>query len=90
MLMPLAALAGCGDRDKVATDISVPELGPEIRACRQAPVEVPARKLSAGETERLWKTDRAGLVKVDGCLGDAIAHADDVKAGLEGKGRRRR
>lgn len=37
-------------------------------ACAKDPLTPPDRDLDAGEVERLWKTDRAALSKVNGCL----------------------
>ncbi|MGY4259777.1 hypothetical protein ACVI1L_006845 [Bradyrhizobium sp. USDA 4516] len=51
----------------------------DVAACERAPVDTPDRDLDAGEIERLWKTDRAALAKVNACLRRAVCQYQDVR-----------
>lgn len=54
----------------------------DVAACERAPVDPPDRELDAGEIERLWKTDRAALAKVNACLRRAVCQYQDVREGI--------
>ncbi|MBR1313483.1 hypothetical protein JQ562_20740 [Bradyrhizobium sp. AUGA SZCCT0051] len=54
----------------------------DVAACERAPVDTPDRELDAGEIERLWKTDRAALAKVNACLRRAVCQYQDVREGI--------
>ncbi|MCS3447259.1 MULTISPECIES: hypothetical protein [Bradyrhizobium] len=72
-------LAGCvasGSVDKLQPPPpdapNIPPMPADVAACERAPVDTPDRDLDAGEIERLWKTDRAALAKVNACLRRAV------------------
>jgi hypothetical protein len=44
------------------------------------PVTPPDRELDAGEVEKLWKTDRAALARVNACLRRLVCQYQDVRA----------
>ncbi|WP_050419097.1 hypothetical protein [Bradyrhizobium tropiciagri] len=46
------------------------------------PVDTPDLELDAGEVERLWKTDRAALSKVNACLRRAVCQYQDTREGI--------
>lgn len=80
--MLLAGCAASGDALPDPTAAYIPQLPADVLACRQSPTIIPDRELTAGEVERLWKTDRARLAKVNGCFGRAICQYQYVAAGL--------
>lgn len=47
-------------------------LPPDLQHCAQEPSEPPLRKLTAGEVERYWKTDRAKLGRVNTCYARVV------------------
>ena len=57
----------------------IPNVPPDVLACASAPVVTPDRNIDAGETEKLWKTDRAKLAKVNACLHRLICEYQDVR-----------
>ncbi|NLS69151.1 hypothetical protein E3H11_09505 [Bradyrhizobium brasilense] len=61
---------------------NIPALPADVAACERAPVDTPDHELDAGEVERLWKTDRAALAKVDACLRRAVCQYQDVREGI--------
>ncbi|MGY3689928.1 hypothetical protein ACVIGA_000008 [Bradyrhizobium sp. USDA 3240] len=61
---------------------NIPALPADVAACERAPVDTPDRELDAGEIERLWKTDRAALAKVNACLRRAVCQYQDVREGI--------
>ncbi|MCP1731256.1 hypothetical protein [Bradyrhizobium elkanii] len=61
---------------------NIPALPADVAACERTPVDTPDRDLNAGEIERLWKTDRAALAKVNGCLRRAVCQYQDVREGI--------
>lgn len=66
-------LAGCATSDSPPpapppAPPNLPAVPADVLACAQDPTDPPDRDLDAGEVERLWKTDRAALAKVNGCL----------------------
>ncbi|SDF31282.1 hypothetical protein SAMN05216337_105110 [Bradyrhizobium brasilense] len=54
----------------------------EVAACERAPVDTPDRDIDAGEIERLWRTDRAALARVNACLRRAVCQYQDVREGI--------
>ena len=58
---------------------TIPNVPPDVLACASAPVVTPDRNIDAGETEKLWKTDRAKLAKVNACLRRLICQYQDVR-----------
>jgi hypothetical protein len=61
---------------------NIPPMPADVAACERAPVDTPDRELDAGEIERLWKTDRAALAKVNACLRRAVCQYQDVREGI--------
>ncbi|MHC1943437.1 hypothetical protein IF803_03525 [Bradyrhizobium sp. UFLA06-06] len=61
---------------------NIPPMPADVAACERAPVDTPDRDLDAGEIERLWKTDRAALAKVNACLRRAVCQYQDVREGI--------
>ncbi|ODM77812.1 hypothetical protein [Bradyrhizobium elkanii] len=61
---------------------NIPPMPADVAACERAPVDTPDRDLDAGEIERLWKTDRAALAKVNACLRRAVCQYQDVREGV--------
>ncbi|MEY9807241.1 hypothetical protein [Bradyrhizobium elkanii] len=61
---------------------NIPAMPADVAACERAPVDTPDRDLNAGEIERLWKTDRAALAKVNACLRRAVCQYQDVREGI--------
>jgi hypothetical protein len=86
IVMPLAGCATSGSVDRVQPPVVVtPEIPPvpaDVLACRRNPVDTPDRALDAGETERLWKTDRAALAEVNACFRRLICQYQDVRVGI--------
>jgi hypothetical protein len=84
--MPLAGCVTSDSVDRLQPPVVVtPEIPPvpaDVLACRRDPVDTPDRALDAGETERLWKTDRAALAEVNACFRRLICQYQDVRAGL--------
>lgn len=57
----------------------VPTYPSDIRNCNRYPAPIPAGdSLDAGQTERLWATDRATIVRLNRCLDRADVWADGV------------
>lgn len=54
----------------------------DVLACAREPVDTPDRELDAGEIERLWKTDRAALAKVNSCLQRLICQDQAARADI--------
>ncbi|WP_445490167.1 hypothetical protein [Rhodopseudomonas sp. RCAM05734] len=66
-------LAGCARSDRTLEapappPPNLPAVPADVLACPRDATDPPDRDLDAGEVERLWKTDRAALAKVSGCL----------------------
>lgn len=68
-------LVGCetfGKKDPVPAPVPqapfIAAIPSDVDGCAQAPAAIPDRALTAEETERLWKTDRARLRKLNGCF----------------------
>lgn len=60
----------------------LPAVPADVLACVKRPVTPPDRELDAGEVERLWKTDRAALAKVNSCLHRLICQSQDARQGI--------
>lgn len=56
-----------------------PEIPADVQACSTAPVMFGEKQLDAGEVERLWKTDRARLARVNACLRRLICAVADYR-----------
>jgi hypothetical protein len=54
----------------------------DVAACAKEPVNPPDRAFDAGEAERLWKTDRAALARVNACLRRLVCQYQDVRADI--------
>jgi hypothetical protein len=79
-------LAGCATSANAPTPAVevpvIPAVPADIQACAKAPVDPPDRALDAGEVERLWKTDRAALARVNACLNRLVCQYQDVRADI--------
>lgn len=57
----------------------IPAVPADVLACARAPVAPPDRELDAGEVEKLWKTDRATLARVNGCLHRLVCQYQELR-----------
>ena len=78
-------LAGCATFDEpepvrpVVQSPEIPAVPSDVLACFQRPTIPPDAETNAGDVEKLWKTDRAALVKVNGCLHRLVCQYQDVR-----------
>lgn len=82
--MIATAVAGCAASDKppVAPEpvtANIPAVPADVLACRQLATVTPDRDLTAGEVERLWKTDRARLARVNRCFHRMLCQYADIR-----------
>jgi hypothetical protein len=77
----LLLLAACATPDKQIEYITppAPEIPADVQVCLRSPTDVPESELDAGQVERLWKTDRARLAQVNGCLRRLICSVADYR-----------
>lgn len=77
--------AACGERNNIpAPNVDpvpqvVPRLAADILTCQRDPSNPPDRELNKGETERFWRTDRLGLIRVNTCVWRAICQNEDTR-----------
>jgi hypothetical protein len=77
-------LAGCATSGEAPAPVVetplIPAVPADVLACARGPVTPPDRELDAGEVEKLWKTDRAALARVNGCLRRLVCQYQDLRA----------
>lgn len=62
-LAALLLLTGCDEQNPIPPNSQLPPFPADLSACfKQAGVTLPNRKLTAGEVEKFWKTDRKAIV----------------------------
>jgi hypothetical protein len=81
LALPLAACATSGDHalPPIAEPPVIAPIPSDVRACIREPADTGTEPLNEGEAERLWSTDRAALVRVNGCLRRLICLYQDVR-----------
>jgi hypothetical protein len=90
LIFLLLSLAGCAtsvkqpDPPPAPAPVIIPTVPPDVLACVKEPVKVPDKDIDAGEVERLWKTDRASLAKVNACLHRVVCQYQDVRQEIAG------
>jgi hypothetical protein len=74
-------LTGCSASLPVPLTVApnIPAIPADVEACRQDPTQRPEGKLTAGETEKLWRTDRYRLMRVNGCFWRLICQYHEVR-----------
>lgn len=76
--MLLSACVGSGDKPPASAVL--PLIPADIRACFVGVVEIPAGRLTVGQVERLWKSDRVRAIAMRRCGARLIKFYDDLKA----------
>lgn len=84
LLIPAAAcllmlLGACDESDSPPTSTPLPPLPADIRTCFVGVVDIPARALTIGDVEKLWKTDRVRAVVMQRCGVRLLAFYDDLR-----------
>lgn len=79
-------LAGCatfGNPEPAPAPVvetpEIPAVPADVLACFQKPTDPTDADTNAGDVEKLWKTDRAALAKVNGCLRRIICQYQNVR-----------
>jgi hypothetical protein len=73
-------LAGCATSSNAPAPVVEAPVIPAVPADVLAwPVTSPDRELDAGEVEKLWKTDRAALARVNACLHRLVCQYQEVR-----------
>jgi len=77
------ALAGCATSVEppappAPAPIIIPTVPPDVLACVKGPSDVPDSALDACQVEKLWKTYRASLAKVNACLHRVVCQYQEV------------
>jgi hypothetical protein len=76
-------LAGCATSSNAPAPVVeapvIPAVPADVLACARGPVTPPDRELDAGEVEKLWKTDRATLARVNACLRRLVCQYQELR-----------
>lgn len=82
----VALLTGCSTGQGAIPQFvtpNIPQIPPDVAACEKEPASDPRngspRRLTAGEVEKLWKTDRRSLQYVNDCFRRIVCQYHDVR-----------